>query len=189
LTKQELRKAYILKRQSLSERECEELNLGLLEQFKRLDFSSISYLHIFLPIINRKEPDTLLLIAWLKQLHPKIKIVYPQININDYSMESYADDPQLILEANPWGITEPIKGRLVSRDKIDMVIVPLLIFDKQGYRVGYGKGFYDRFMAQCRADTQFIGLSFFDPVDKIDDWDQFDIRMHQCLTPAKRWDW
>lgn len=65
-----------------------------------------------------------------------------------------------------------------------MVLVPLLAFDRQGYRVGYGKGFYDRFMAQCKLGTRFVGLSFFEPVECINDADAFDQKIHECLLPT-----
>ena len=68
-----------------------------------------------------------------------------------------------------------------------MVLVPLLCFDESGHRVGYGKGFYDRFLTKCRPDTQKVGLSYFPPVKEITDADSFDIRLDLCLTPEKVW--
>jgi 5-formyltetrahydrofolate cyclo-ligase len=70
-----------------------------------------------------------------------------------------------------------------------MILLPMLTFDKNGYRVGYGKGFYDRFCALCKPGTRFIGLSLFEPVDAIDDVNEYDVWMHSCLTPFGRWDW
>jgi len=65
------------------------------------------------------------------------------------------------------------------------VLVPLLSFDKKGFRVGYGKGFYDRFLMQCKSDCIKIGLSYFDPIDVIDDADEFDVPLDFCITPQK----
>jgi 5-formyltetrahydrofolate cyclo-ligase len=70
---------------------------------------------------------------------------------------------------------------------IDLVFIPLLACDLQGNRVGYGKGFYDRFLSKCRYDVKKIGLSFFDPVDKIEDVNVFDIPLDECITPKKTW--
>jgi 5-formyltetrahydrofolate cyclo-ligase len=64
-----------------------------------------------------------------------------------------------------------------------MVLVPLLAFDRQGFRVGYGKGFYDRFLQNL--STLKIGLSFFDADEDIDDVHAYDIQLDQCITPNK----
>jgi len=184
LNKQQLRKTYLVKRQQLSPQEYAELNRQLLAGFQQLDLSGVKYLHSYLPIPAKKEPDTRLLIDWLKLKHPDIKLVYPQTDFTDHSMRHFVDDARLVLAENMFGITEPIAGNDVGVAEIDMVIVPLLAFDKQGYRVGYGKGFYDRFMAQCKPSARFIGLSFFEAEGAIDDTDQFDMPMHQCITPA-----
>lgn len=68
-----------------------------------------------------------------------------------------------------------------------MVLIPLLAFDKKGYRVGYGKGFYDRFLADCRPDVVKVGLSVFEPIDEIADLNEFDIKMDFCITPNRVW--
>jgi 5-formyltetrahydrofolate cyclo-ligase len=104
-------------------------------------------------------------------------------------MENYADDETLQLARNKYGIHEPVTGNLIDVKEVDLVLLPLLVFDILGYRVGYGKGFYDRFMALCKPGTQFIGLSFFDAVPAIEDVNEFDIRMQACLTPEKKWTW
>jgi 5-formyltetrahydrofolate cyclo-ligase len=88
---------------------------------------------------------------------------------------------------NSWGITEPESGELVSPKCLDMVLVPLLVFDKQGKRVGYGKGFYDRFLSQCRSNVLKVGLSYFKPIEKIGDADTYDIPLDICVTPDEIW--
>jgi 5-formyltetrahydrofolate cyclo-ligase len=65
------------------------------------------------------------------------------------------------------------------------VLVPLLAFDESGYRVGYGKGFYDRFLQQCRKDVLTVGFSYFDAIDKIEDTHQFDVPLNYCITPHR----
>ena len=185
MNKQQLRKTYLAKRQQLSPEEYAGLNWQLLNGFQQLDLSDVQYLHCYLPIIAKKEPDTRLLIDWLKREHLDIGLVYPQTNFTDYSMRHFADDAALTLAENIFGITEPVAGNEVNVAEIDMVIVPLLAFDKKGYRVGYGKGFYDRFMAQCKPSARFIGLSFFEAEDAIGGIDQFDLPLHQCISPSR----
>jgi 5-formyltetrahydrofolate cyclo-ligase len=183
LTKAELRTKYTNKRNQLTQAEYEMLNQQLLQQFKQLDLSGVNCVHLFLPIIKRREPDTFLIRNWLIANYPDIKRVFPKANFADNTLQNYADDHQLELATNAYGIPEPIAGNRVEVSIIDMVLVPLLAFDNQGYRVGYGKGFYDRFMATCRPDTRFIGLSLFDPVDQIDDINEWDRKIDLCLSP------
>ena len=86
---------------------------------------------------------------------------------------------------NSYGIDEPADGNKIMENEIDLVLVPLLAFDKNGFRVGYGKGFYDKFFYQSRKDSIKIGLSFFEPVDEIEDINQFDIPLNYCVTPEE----
>ena len=84
---------------------------------------------------------------------------------------------------NDYGIPEPVNGLEVPVSKIDVVFVPLLAYDKKGNRVGYGKGFYDRFLKKCRPDVIKIGLSFFEPEEQIEDISLDDVKLDFCVTP------
>jgi 5-formyltetrahydrofolate cyclo-ligase len=87
------------------------------------------------------------------------------------------------IKKNQYNIPEPIDGLEVQTNKIDIVFVPLLAFDKTGHRVGYGKGFYDKFLSECKPETIKIGLSFFEPEEKIDDIIEDDMNLDYCVTP------
>ncbi|NRA12160.1 MAG: hypothetical protein HRT57_09425 [Crocinitomicaceae bacterium] len=88
------------------------------------------------------------------------------------------------LEISRWGIPEPNRGRVIAAEHFDIVIVPLLAIDKVGQRVGYGKGFYDRFLSKCSPRCIFIGLSHFDDLaDKIEDSTADHIKLNVCVTP------
>ena len=63
--------------------------------------------------------------------------------------------------------------------------MPLIIVDKIGNRVGYGKGYYDRFLINCDKKVIKVGLSFFDIIEKIEDTTYNDIRLNYCITPKK----
>ena len=89
------------------------------------------------------------------------------------------------LKKSKWNIPEPVDGIEIAPNKLDVVFVPLLAFDGQGQRVGYGKGFYDRFLAQCRKDAIKIGLSLFEAEERISDFEESDIPLDFCVTPKK----
>lgn len=185
MLKAELRKIYLEKRLQLSEAEYQALNQQLLQQFMQLDFGGINAVHAFLPMLRTKEPDTKPLLNYLQKQHPQIKRVYPKADFQQKTLTSFLDDKDLIIAENKFGIPEPISGNQFFVDKNSIVIVPLLAFDLQGNRVGYGGGFYDRFLADCEVGKQFIGLSFFEPVDLIEDVNQQDVKLHGCITPGK----
>ena len=65
------------------------------------------------------------------------------------------------------------------------LLVPLVIVDGYGNRIGYGKGFYDRYLSSCRAEAVKIGFSYFEPVGRIKDISQFDVPLNLCITPLR----
>ena len=99
-------------------------------------------------------------------------------------MEGVLIDEETIYTTNELGITEPKTGAVVLPEQIDMVLVPLLVFDLSGYRVGYGKGYYDRFLEKCREDCLLVGLSYFEPIENISDTHEFDIPLTLGITPT-----
>lgn len=181
--KQQLRKLYLQKRRELSEAACANLSERLCENFfKHVDLTDKSLLHTFLPIIRNKEPDTWRIINAMKKKYPHVKVAIPKINSNNL-MESFLLESEDQLTTNSWGIPEPAYGTLTHPEKIDVVLVPLLVFDKKGRRVGYGKGYYDRFLLTCRKDCLKIGLSFFDPIEEIHEVYDHDVPLDKFITP------
>lgn len=178
--KSTLRKQALARRKALPEDEFLVMNQLLLAQFKTLDFSEVNSIHIFLPIVKKREPDTFLMIDWLQENHPDIHIVVSKSNFEDHSMSHHPFSKEDLVE-NAYHIPEPQTTTLFE-GKIDMVLVPLLAFDKRGYRVGYGKGFYDRFLSGI--ETLKIGISLFDMIDEIEDVHEADIRLDLCVTPS-----
>lgn len=180
MTKSEIRKQALQQRNDLSEADYVDLCQKLLEGFKTLDFSKIKSLHLFLPIRSKKEPDTFLLIDWLQEHHPEIEIIVPKADFTSNLMSHHPYPGKEYLTNNQYHIPEPQTTKQTATIP-DLVLVPLLAFDKRGYRVGYGKGFYDRFLQNLT--TQKIGLSFFDAVTEIKDVHLNDVRLDKCITP------
>ncbi|MEZ0450579.1 5-formyltetrahydrofolate cyclo-ligase [Sphingobacterium thalpophilum] len=184
-SKKDLRQEFKTKRCQLSEEEEHMLNQKLQMQFRGIDLSLIRYLHVFLPITKYHEPNTYPMIEYLKEAFPQMMLVVSRSNFEDCSMQHYILDQHTVFEINRWGIPEPVAGLEVAPSEIDFILVPLLAFDSNGHRVGYGKGFYDRFFALCRPDVQRVGLSFFDPVENIADENEHDVRLTKAITPER----
>ena len=193
MKKKELRKVYLQKRKDFSHEAVDALSKKIHDQlFSRLMMHRYGVVHSFLPIVKNNEVNTQLIIETLRRDFPA-EIYIPVANA-DGSMNHHLLGQETRLKENQWGIPEP-EGE-TSRNEIffekiaeedTMVLIPLLVFDKQGQRVGYGKGFYDRFLIHCPDTVLKVGLSFFEPVDKIEDAGLHDVRLDYCVTPDKVW--
>ncbi|SMC74753.1 5-formyltetrahydrofolate cyclo-ligase [Pedobacter nyackensis] len=182
MTKAELRKTANARRKTLSQEEVAVYSQEMLHHFSSLDLSDVNTIHIFLPIAEKKEPDTFLFIDWLYLHHPHIKIIVPRADFDSALMTNYVYRGKDGLVKNLYNILEPGQGEL-HNGGIDIVIIPMLAFDKKGYRVGYGKGFYDRFLQ--KINTRKIGLCMFEPVEIITDVNEHDVRLDLCITPDR----
>ncbi len=186
MDKSSLRKYYLTKRKTLSHEKIETKSEQIKDLFfQEINLETIAYLHIFLPIKKQNEINTFLIIKELKQYSPQIKIIVSKIIPSTFEMQHFLFDEENLTE-NHWGILEPSGENLVEiqPNQVDMVIIPLLIFDQQGNRVGYGKGFYDRFLQQCRPETLKIGVCLEEPIERISDVNKFDIKMDFCISPT-----
>nr|WP_294896511.1 5-formyltetrahydrofolate cyclo-ligase [uncultured Pedobacter sp.] len=186
MEKQNLRKQAILEREKISKSVFWQLNDELLAHFITFDWSKINTVHLFLPIVEKREVDTFEFINFFKTQQPHIKIVVPRCDFKTKKMEALVFDAEsTVLVKNKQHIPEPLYGENIDPLLIDAVIIPLLAFDKLGHRVGYGAGFYDRFLERCKPDVLKIGVSLFEPIDKILDTHHQDIRLTHCITPKQ----
>lgn len=185
MTKAEIRQVYLTKRKTLDEAEylhgCQRICDHFFSAF---DLSFTKTLHTFLPLVDNKEPDTWLIIDRIRREFPQVRISIPKINPKKNEIESYYFEGLDQLQEGNWGIKEPKQGIATNPHDIDVVLVPMLAFDVRGHRVGYGKGYYDRFLSTCRPDCEKIGLSLFPPMGNIP-IEESDIALDWCITPDK----
>lgn len=183
MTKKELRTKYKALRQSLSESQIEDYSLAIANQLLKLDVWNKSVYHIFLSIEELKEINTDYI---LNILAGKDKnIVISKSNFEDYSMTHFLLTDNTKIRKNKYNIPEPIDGIVITSDTIEVVFIPLLAYDNIGHRIGYGKGFYDRFLANCKPETLKIGLSFFEPENEIFKASEEDVRLDYCVTQSQ----
>jgi len=183
MNKETLRKVYLEKRLSLSREEKDRRDRILCNIFmEQVKDRNIRYLHLFLPIAEKNEPDTFLLIERLRKEKPEIEIVVPRI-LSGHELEHIRLQNPHTIEFNHWGIPEPRGGEPFDISKLDMVLLPLVIFDRKGSRIGYGKGFYDRFLSELPQETLTIGYTLTVPLDKIPYIESHDVPMDACICP------
>ncbi|WP_298531417.1 5-formyltetrahydrofolate cyclo-ligase [uncultured Algibacter sp.] len=183
MVKSELRKTYKAKRNELSQNDVDNLSLDISNQLLGLPVWKYSFYHIYLSIQEQKEVNTDYI---LNILSGKDKnILLSKSNFKTGLMTHFLLTDSTHIKKNSYNIPEPIDGIEISNDKIDVVFIPLLAFDKMGNRVGYGKGFYDRFLNSCKPETIKIGLSFFEVENEITDIFESDVRLDYCVTPKQ----
>lgn len=183
MTKSELRKKYKALRDTLSINQVDDLSLSIANRLLKLPIWEYTFYHLFLAIEEQKEVNTdyILNILSGKDKH----IVISKSDFKTDLMTHFLLTDNTIIKKNSYHIPEPVDGIEIASDKIEIVFVPLLAFDKQGHRVGYGKGFYDRFLSECQPETIKIGLSFFEAENKIDDVFKNDVKLDYCVTPSE----
>ena len=192
LTKSPLRRAALARRQALPAAEVAARSQQLCEQlFRHFPVAAWRVLHLFLPLARRNEPDTWCIVRRLWAEFPEVQLAVPVVQPDGVSLKSYALSSATRLHENRWGIPEPVADGLteVLPTALDAVLVPLLAVDAAGQRVGYGGGFYDRLLAQCRPGTPFIGLNVLEepPLERIADVLPTDVPLTACLNPGGVW--
>lgn len=152
---------------------------------------SPSVIHTFLPLQGKKEPDTLRIISAIKAKCPEIRFAFPRMMKDSALLKHFIQEDHENFITNQWGIAEPdpLISVEIQPSEIDLVLIPMLIFDVQGYRIGYGGGYYDRFLAECRKDVLKVGVSIFPPIERIEDINTYDIPLDFCITPDNIWEW
>lgn len=186
MTKKELRKQFKAWRQGLSKNEVGRRSHLIADNFieEFLVLPRIKCLHVFLPIEKFNEMNTWSLIHIIWNEFPEIKLVVSSSDFKDYSLMNYLFEPSTVVKESPYGIPEPVEAVEMTNDRIDAVLVPLLCADKKGCRVGYGKGFYDRFLAQCRPDVKKIGVGFSEQLidSEINDVNELDEKLDYFVS-------
>lgn len=181
MKKTELRTKYKALRNALSENELEEMSLAVANKLLTLPIWEKTYFHVFLPITEFKEINTEFILHVLSGKDKEI--VISKVDFTTLKMTHFLLTDNTIIKKNKYNIPEPVDGIEVPTHKIDVVFVPLLAFDKKGHRVGYGKGFYDDFLTQCKSDTIKIGLSLFEQEELITDIFEGDVQLDYCVNP------
>ena len=183
MDKFEARKKYRSLRDKLSEDDLLDSSVKIANNCLNLDIWEYHNYHVFLSIEKNKEIDTNPIINIINGRQKQV--IISKSNFKDYSLTNYILEDDVILELNKYGIPEPKNGKKIKNNLIDVVFVPLLSYDKKGNRVGYGKGFYDRFLSNLSKKTIKIGLSLYEPENYIEGFDENDIKIDYCVTPNK----
>lgn len=183
MTKKELREKYKLLRQKLDQNTIDQLS----QECFTLLFTSFNLqaknVGIFLPITTKQEPNTFLLLSEFSIKN--INYFAPKIDKVTNEMNFYSISNSDQIEFGLYQIPEPLAIKKIGLSDLDVILIPLLCFDIQGNRVGYGKGYYDRLLEKAPKELIKIGVSLFNDPEKIDDFNTNDVALDFCITPKK----
>ncbi len=182
MLKQKLRFNYLLRRSKVTPEQLQQSSLAIANNLLPLPIWGFRYYHIFLSITEKNEVDTGYILSILQGKDKQV--VIPK-TVAGSNLVNYLLTDGTRFEKNRWNIPEPVEGIEVPHEKIDLAFMPLLAFDRNGNRVGYGKGFYDNFIAGCRPDIIKVGLSLFEAGPDITDIRCEDVALNYCVTPLK----
>jgi 5-formyltetrahydrofolate cyclo-ligase len=183
MDKKALREIYKELRNKISPSQKSKLEDLILIQFQRLDIVIPIAIMTYAPLEKMNEFDPFLITEYCFFKCPNQRLAYPKISEEYSYMRAIEVDEQTLFKKNKFGIPEPINDNEKSPNEIELVIIPLLAYDVKGNRVGHGKGYYDRFLSECRKDVIKIGFSFFEPEPEIFGVGEQDISLDYCISP------
>ena len=180
-TKTELRQEYRQLRKQLSGAEVNDLSQKIAKQVGNwLDGQeSLMQFHLFFPIAKFNEVNTFYLQQLLEQ---RGKTLYTsQVNREEDRLDTLLLPSEAAFFLDEWGIPVPQESLRVPTTKIQVVFVPLLAYDSYGHRLGFGKGFYDKFLSSLEQSVIKVGLSFF-PAEEAIPTEPHDVPLDYCIT-------
>ncbi|WP_041484075.1 5-formyltetrahydrofolate cyclo-ligase [Desulfitobacterium metallireducens] len=130
----------------------------------------------------RDEVDTTLLAE--KIIESGKHLILPRCAPEGVLIPAEINDLRIDIEPGKWGIREPKKENLVTAnpEDIDLILIPGAAFDRQGNRLGYGGGYYDRFLNRLRPETPKIALAFACQILPEVPVDPYDLRIDALVT-------
>ncbi|WFO15253.1 5-formyltetrahydrofolate cyclo-ligase [Cellulophaga baltica] len=182
MIKKGLRLTYTSRREKLSPDELIDSSISIANNLLQLPIWNKNNYHLYLSISEKKEIDTSFILSILQG---KDKNVILSKMLDSHTLQHYLLTDNTLIKKNKWNVPEPVDGIEIPAKSIDVVFIPLLAFDAFGNRVGYGKGYYDKFLADCNENCLKVGLSFFEAADTITDILATDIKLDYCVTPNK----
>jgi 5-formyltetrahydrofolate cyclo-ligase len=177
--KQKLRKEFIEKRKKIPAKERKEKSELIAEKlFSLPEFLNAKKLMIYHSF--KEEVETNLIIEKAYELKKEVFIPSIQDEKNCL-MNCVKIEKETEMKFDCFGICKPKKSIKVHPKELDLIIVPGIAFDLQGNRLGWGKGFFDRFLKKC-INCTFIGLSFEEQITKKIPADEMDVKMNLVIT-------
>lgn len=185
-SKREIRQYYRQLRKQLSSQAVNDGSRMIAQQLAHwLDGRpDLEHFHLFFPIAKLTEVNTF----YIKDLlESQGKILYTsQVTKEGGQLDTLRLPSGATFFIDEWGIPVPQESLRIAPTKVQVVLVPLLAYDKKGNRLGFGKGYYDTFLGSLPPSVIKIGLSFFSP-EEVLPVEPHDIPLNYCISPKQIW--
>ncbi len=185
MTKRDLRKLYLERRSTLSLSSKHAMLAAMQDFFRQIPLLQGARIMSFKAMTARHEVDPSVFEELLFTEYEAASCSFPAVHFEEDEMHAYLDDGDITWQEVRFGLTQPASGNLIAPANLDIILVPLLAFDVMGNRLGYGKGFYDRFLAKCRPGVLSIGLSWFEAEQSLPEIGPHDVPLKYCVTPQR----
>ncbi len=171
--KKSLRKEYLFIRNNLSNRDIKSNKIvDIIKNTK--EFKEAKSVGFFKHIGSEVDIDELI----IDSLNNEKEVYLPKV-LDDYSIEFYKiENINDLSNISKYGIEEPNTN--IKSFSIDLIIIPGIVFDKRGYRIGYGKAYYDRYLLD--KTTFKMGVCFKECLIDYIENDEHDIKMDMVIT-------
>lgn len=157
LQKAQMRRELLTRREALSVDEVERKSALIQDRFLDRGFlEGVSALALYAPFKNEVRMDRIFEEARCLG----IELYFPRVDQKDRSLSFCKVKNWKELVEGSWGILEPSGNEKKDIRECDLVLVPGLAFDEKGYRLGFGKGFYDQSLRGGRATKIALAYDF-----------------------------
>jgi 5-formyltetrahydrofolate cyclo-ligase len=185
-TKSNLRQLYLAKRSALSKECCEQYSEAITQNLLQSPvYLSAKNIAVYLSFGNEVITAAIIDDAWQSE-----KDIYVPVIDKNKSMQFINYQPNTKTISNFYGLQEPLvtsESKIAQPEKLDLVLLPLLAFDKNGNRLGMGGGYYDRYLsflnhALLRKTPKLMGLAYSCQEHEKLPMDTWDIALHSVTT-------
>ena len=180
--KRRLRNRLLDQRTTITASDFFGASADIIEKLKAQDqFKEAKLIHSYVSMNDRREVETQELI--IEMLGKGKRVVVPKTNFETSTLSHIEINSFDDLEENKWGVLEPEYGQEISIENLELVIVPMVGGDEECNRIGYGEGFYDRFLENIACPK--IGLIFEQNIVSDIPVEEFDIPLDAIITEQR----
>ena len=178
MPKRSIRARFLAERKSLLQEQRDELGRQVQQKFLRLELlAGVKILALYSAIHNEVLTDAVA--GWA--LAAGKRVAYPRVAGKTLEFVEIAslDD----LAPGSFGVPEPSTGNRVALAALELIVVPGVVFDRAGHRLGYGRGYYDRVLDECRPDCRKVGFAYqFQVVESLPVVEEHDQTLSMLVT-------
>jgi 5-formyltetrahydrofolate cyclo-ligase len=181
MPKRSIRARFLAERRSLPQDRRDKLSKQIQKKFLRSElFAEAKSLALYSAIHNEVLTD----MVGMSALKAGKRVAYPRIAGEDLEFVEIASLDSLA--PGSFTVPEPVAGNSVPPASLDLVVVPGIVFDRAGHRLGYGRGYYDKALEECRPDCEKVGFAYdFQVVDTLPIMEEHDRTLSVLMTEQR----